>query len=61
MTNALTLPEDSEDFTATCISECAVLILHASLLQQLPQCQRIQDELVIAARAVQWSTQFKPK
>ena len=61
ITNSLCLPEDSTDeIYQSCISECAVLIIHAQLMQELPRCTSIAQEFRIATKVVQWCTQLKP-
>ena len=61
VTNALTLPVDSTDeLYQNCISECAVLIIHAQLMQELPHCTSPAEEFRIAVKVVQWCTQLKP-
>lgn len=61
ITNSLCLPEDSTDeIYQNCISECAVLIIHAQLMQELPCCTSIAQEFRIAIKVVQWCTQLKP-
>jgi hypothetical protein len=61
ITNSLCLPEDSTDeIYQNCIGECAVLIMHAQLMQELPCCTSIAQELRIAIKVIQWCTQLKP-
>lgn len=62
ITNALSLPEDStDDICKNCISEYAVLIMHAQLMLELPYCTSSEQEFRIAVKVVQWCTQLKPR
>lgn len=62
VTDAVVLPENAtEEFCEICIRDCAALTLHAHLLQMLPCCTSLEEEMRIALRVVQWCTQMKPK
>lgn len=62
VTSHLSLLETTmEEVCRTALSECAGLVLHAHLLQTLPNCSSLEEEYRVAVKTVQWSTQLKPK
>ncbi len=62
VTASLVMPEASlDEFCQIAVSDCAALVLHAHIMQLLPRCSSLEQELGIAAQLVQWCTQLKPK
>ena len=62
ITSNLSLPQSkAESVCRAALVECTGLVLHAHLLEALPQSTSLQQEFRIAIKAVQWVTQLKPK
>ncbi len=60
--SSLVMPEASvEEFCQVAVGDCALLTLHAHILQWMPQSHSLEQEFGIAVKVVQWCTQLKPK
>ncbi|XP_006816561.1 ectopic P granules protein 5 homolog, partial [Saccoglossus kowalevskii] len=61
VTDKLQVPELTHDeFLEECMKQGAYLTLYAYILQRLPLCQSLNDELNILTKIVDWTTAAKP-